>query len=110
MTFIIPVSSSSAMKTKFLAVMGCWTLTARPAMRTRDRSRFPATSAMGTTPRVNAYEVVYIFTAGRYDIDTTRIYMPFIEAQSFFNKEGRAAATRRMPLMSAAVRMSTCSC
>ena len=28
--------------------------------------------------------------AGRYDIDTTRIYMPFIEAQSFFNKEGRA--------------------
>jgi lipoprotein-releasing system permease protein len=47
-------------------------------------------TAMGTSPRVNAYEVVYIFTAGRYDIDTTRIYMPFIEAQSFFNKEGRA--------------------
>ncbi|WP_135448961.1 MULTISPECIES: lipoprotein-releasing ABC transporter permease subunit [Tabrizicola] len=47
-------------------------------------------TAMGTTPRVNAYEVVYIFTAGRYDIDTTRIYMPFIEAQSFFNKEGMA--------------------
>jgi lipoprotein-releasing system permease protein len=47
-------------------------------------------TAMGTSPRVNAYEVVYIFTAGRYDIDTTRIYMPFVEAQSFFNKEGRA--------------------
>jgi lipoprotein-releasing system permease protein len=47
-------------------------------------------TAMGTTPRVNAYEVVYIFSAGRYDIDTTRIYMPFVEAQSFFNKEGRA--------------------
>ncbi len=47
-------------------------------------------TAMGTTPRVNAYEVVYVFTAGRYDIDTTRIYMPFTEAQSFFNKEGRA--------------------
>ena len=47
-------------------------------------------TAMGTSPRVNAYEVVYIFTAGRYDIDTTRIYMPFIEAQSFFNKEGMA--------------------
>jgi len=45
---------------------------------------------MGTTPRIKAYEVVYIFTAGRYDIDTTRIYMPFVEAQSFFNKEGRA--------------------
>ena len=47
-------------------------------------------TAMGASPRVNAYEVVYIFSAGRYDIDSTRIYMPFIEAQSFFNKEGRA--------------------
>ncbi len=47
-------------------------------------------TAFGTTPRVNAYEVVYIFTAGRYDIDRTRIYMPFGEAQSFFNREGRA--------------------
>jgi lipoprotein-releasing system permease protein len=59
-----------------------------------DRVRLIAPSgvrtAMGTSPRVNAYEVVYIFTAGRYDIDTTRIYMPFNEAQSFFNKEGLA--------------------
>lgn len=47
-------------------------------------------TAMGTSPRVKAYEVVYIFTAGRFDIDTTRIYMPFTEAQSFFNKEGIA--------------------
>jgi lipoprotein-releasing system permease protein len=47
-------------------------------------------TAMGSSPRVKAYEVVYIFTAGRYDIDTTRIYMPFVEAQNFFNKEGRA--------------------
>jgi lipoprotein-releasing system permease protein len=47
-------------------------------------------TAMGSSPRVKAYEVVYIFTAGRYDIDATRIYMPLIEAQSFFNKEGRA--------------------
>jgi lipoprotein-releasing system permease protein len=44
----------------------------------------------GFSPRINAYEVVYIFSAGRYDIDSTRIYMPFVEAQSFFNKEGRA--------------------
>ena len=47
-------------------------------------------TALGTTPRVKSYEVVYIFTAGRYDIDATRIYMPFAEAQSFFNREGRA--------------------
>jgi lipoprotein-releasing system permease protein len=44
----------------------------------------------GFAPRIKAYEVVYIFTAGRYDIDATRIYMPFVEAQSFFNKEGTA--------------------
>ena len=47
-------------------------------------------TAFGTSPRVNAYEVVYIFTAGRYDIDRTRIYMPFAEAQSYFNREGFA--------------------
>lgn len=47
-------------------------------------------TAFGTSPRVNAYEVVYIFTAGRYDIDKTRIYMPFAEAQSYFNREGLA--------------------
>lgn len=44
----------------------------------------------GTTPRVKAYEVIYIFTAGRYDIDETRAYLPFAEAQSFFNREGFA--------------------
>lgn len=47
-------------------------------------------TAMGTSPRTGAYEVVYIFTAGRYDIDNTRIYMPFNEAQTFFNKDGFA--------------------
>ncbi|MBC56535.1 MAG: lipoprotein-releasing system transmembrane subunit LolC [Confluentimicrobium sp.] len=47
-------------------------------------------TAFGTSPRVNAYEVVYIFTAGRYDIDRTRIYMPFDEAQRYFNREGVA--------------------
>jgi len=47
-------------------------------------------TAFGTSPRVKAYEVVYIFTAGRYDIDRTRVYMPFGEAQVFFNREGKA--------------------
>jgi len=47
-------------------------------------------TAFGTSPRVNAYEVVYIFSAGRWDIDRTRVYMPFAEAQVFFNREGRA--------------------
>lgn len=59
-----------------------------------DRIRLIAPSgvktAFGTSPRVNAYTVEYIFTAGRYDIDKIRIYMPFAEAQSYFNREGLA--------------------
>ncbi len=47
-------------------------------------------TAFGISPRVKAYTVVYLFTAGRYDIDKTRIYMPFAEAQSYFNKEDLA--------------------
>lgn len=47
-----------------------------------------AQTAFGTTPRIATYEIVYIFTAGRYDIDRTRIYMPLPEAQSYFNREG----------------------
>jgi lipoprotein-releasing system permease protein len=47
-------------------------------------------TAFGTSPRVKAYEVVYVFTAGRYDIDRTRVYMPFGEAQLYFNREGVA--------------------
>ncbi|GHC58768.1 lipoprotein-releasing ABC transporter permease subunit [Neogemmobacter tilapiae] len=49
-----------------------------------------AKTPMGTSPRVKAYTVTYIFTAGRYDIDNTRIYMPFAEAQSYFNRDGVA--------------------
>ena len=49
-----------------------------------------ARTAFGTSPRISAYEVVYIFTAGRYDIDRTRLYMPFDEAQVYFNRDGVA--------------------
>lgn len=44
----------------------------------------------GTQPRLNDYEVVYIFGVGRYDIDRTRVYMPFAEAQSYFDREAGA--------------------
>ncbi|WP_158967434.1 lipoprotein-releasing ABC transporter permease subunit [Chachezhania sediminis] len=47
-------------------------------------------TAFGTSPRVKGYEVVYVFSAGRYDIDRTRVYMPFAEAQDYFNREGVA--------------------
>ncbi len=46
-------------------------------------------TAFGTSPRVNSYDVVYIFGVGRYDIDKTRLYMPLVEAQSFFDREGQ---------------------
>ncbi len=44
-------------------------------------------TAFGTSPRVKSYDVTYIFTAGRYDIDRTRVYMPITEAQLYFNRE-----------------------
>ncbi|KAA8608282.1 ABC transporter permease [Salipiger aestuarii] len=47
-------------------------------------------TAFGVSPRVKTYPVIYIFTAGRYDIDRTRVYMPFDEAQLYFNREGVA--------------------
>jgi lipoprotein-releasing system permease protein len=47
-------------------------------------------TAFGTSPRVKAYKVVYIFSAGRWDIDQIRVYLPFAEAQSYFNREGTA--------------------
>ncbi|MBC7131574.1 MAG: lipoprotein-releasing ABC transporter permease subunit [Roseovarius sp.] len=45
---------------------------------------------LGTSPRINAYEVVHIFSAGRHDIDRVRVYLPFAEAQRYFNRDGRA--------------------
>jgi lipoprotein-releasing system permease protein len=47
-------------------------------------------TAFGISPRVKSYQVEYIFTAGRYDIDRTRVYMPFASAQSYFNSEAAA--------------------
>jgi len=47
-------------------------------------------TAFGTSPRVSAFEVTYIFSAGRWDIDRTRAYLPLEQAQLFFNKDGVA--------------------
>ena len=47
-------------------------------------------TAFGTSPRISNYEVVWVFTAGRFDIDKVRIYMPFDEAQLYFNRDGVA--------------------
>jgi lipoprotein-releasing system permease protein len=47
-------------------------------------------TAVGQSLRVNAYEVVFVFTTGSPEIDRTRAYMALPEAQSFFNAEGLA--------------------
>ncbi len=44
----------------------------------------------GTTPRVKAYPVVAIFEVGMSEFDASVIFMPFEEAQLYFNMEGRA--------------------
>ncbi len=44
----------------------------------------------GTQPRVSDFSVAYVFGVGRYDIDKTRVYMPFDAAQAFFDREGGA--------------------
>ena len=49
-----------------------------------------AKSVFGTIPRVNVFKVKYIFSVGRYDIDSTRIYMPIKDAQVFFNRANTA--------------------
>ncbi|WP_310620445.1 lipoprotein-releasing ABC transporter permease subunit [Flexibacterium corallicola] len=45
---------------------------------------------MGMTPRVKAYPVQAIFEIGMSEYDGTIAFMPFEEAQLYFNKEGLA--------------------
>jgi lipoprotein-releasing system permease protein len=61
-----------------------------PGDRIRLISPNGTKTAFGTSPRVVAFEVVYVFRVGRYDIDRTRVYMPFAKAQEYFNREGLA--------------------
>ena len=42
-------------------------------------------TAFGTAPRIDSFEIGYVFGVGRYDIDRTRVYMPLAQAQAFFN-------------------------
>jgi len=49
-----------------------------------------ARTPLGVSPRVSAWTVTYIFTAGRYDIDRTRAYLPLAQAQTFFDRDGVA--------------------
>lgn len=48
------------------------------------------TTPLGTVPRVKAYPVTAIFEIGLSDFDAAYVYMPFSEAQLFFNAEDQA--------------------
>jgi len=47
-------------------------------------------TAFGASPRVKTFEVQYVFSAGRYDMDKIRIYMPFRRAQEYFDRDNLA--------------------
>ncbi len=47
---------------------------------------------MGVTPRVKAFPVTAIFTVGMSEYDASFVFMPFAEAQSYFNLDDRASA------------------
>ena len=49
-----------------------------------------ARTAFGTSPRVSAYEVVYVFRSGQTFIDAARAYLPLREAQPYLNRDGAA--------------------
>ncbi|MHA6684433.1 lipoprotein-releasing ABC transporter permease subunit [Mesorhizobium sp. A556] len=45
---------------------------------------------LGTTPRMKGYPVTAIFEVGMSEYDSSIIYMPFSEAQLYFNMENKA--------------------
>jgi lipoprotein-releasing system permease protein len=45
---------------------------------------------LGTTPRLKGYPVTAIFEVGMSEYDSSIVFMPFSEAQLFFNMEGKA--------------------
>jgi lipoprotein-releasing system permease protein len=45
---------------------------------------------LGTTPRMKGYPITAIFEVGMSEYDTSIVYMPFSEAQLYFNMDGRA--------------------
>ena len=49
-----------------------------------------AKTAFGSGPRIKTFEVQYVFTAGRHDMDKVRVYMPFRNAQEYFDKDSLA--------------------
>jgi len=47
---------------------------------------------LGVTPRIKSYPVVAIFEIGMSEYDSTFVFMPFPEAQAYFNLDDEASA------------------
>jgi lipoprotein-releasing system permease protein len=47
---------------------------------------------LGVTPRIKAYPVVAIFEIGMSEYDSTFVFIPFAEAQAYFNLDDEATA------------------
>jgi lipoprotein-releasing system permease protein len=47
---------------------------------------------LGVTPRIKSYPVVAIFEIGMSEYDSTFVFMPFAEAQTYFNLDEQASA------------------
>lgn len=54
------------------------------------------TTPFGTAPRVKAYPVLATFEIGMSEYDASFLFMPFEEAQLYFNMEGSASALEIM--------------
>ncbi len=50
-----------------------------------------AQTPFGVAPRIKSYPVVAIFQIGMSEFDSSFVYMPMTEAQSYFNKDGEAS-------------------
>ena len=50
-----------------------------------------AQTPFGVAPRIKAYPVVAIFQIGMSEFDSSFVYMPLAEAQTYFNKDGEAS-------------------
>lgn len=51
-----------------------------------------AQTPFGTAPRTKSYPVAAIFEIGMSEYDSTFVFMPFVEAQAYFNMGERASA------------------
>jgi lipoprotein-releasing system permease protein len=51
-----------------------------------------AVTPLGVTPRIKAYRVAAIFEVGMTEYDSAFVFMPFSEAQAYFNRDGDATS------------------